>query len=339
MTAEELRELIDLLRKVEGDLLHLEAKRATHELPRRLWETVSAFANTPDGGVIILGLDEMVDFEVVGVADPKKLQDDLASLCSSMEPPVRAVIEPHIVDGKTLVVAEIPELVIEQKPCYYPPAGLTNGAFIRVADGDHKLTSYEVQMLLISRDQPREDERPVPEASPEDLDPALVAGLLERMGGYELTPSQRMGVGLARHGDHLTNDLYRRFTDVDSRVATRELGDLVRRGILEQVGTRRWTTYRVIPEPTEHEQEPVSPPRAASIPGSAHTGRTRADRRPAILALLAEHGELSRAEIASLLDLNDGNTRKWLRILIDEGAIEATSPPRSKRQSYRLAAG
>jgi ATP-dependent DNA helicase RecG len=134
MTTDELRELIDLVRRVEGDLLHLEAKRAEHELPRRLWETVSAFANTPDGGVIILGLDEMADFEVVGVANPKKLQDDLASLCSSMEPPVRAVIEPHMVDGRMLVVAEIPETSIEQKPCYYPPAGLTNGAFIRVAD-------------------------------------------------------------------------------------------------------------------------------------------------------------------------------------------------------------
>ena len=50
---------------------------------------------------------------------------------------------------------------------------------------------------------------------------------LERMGGYALTDSQRMGLALARHGDALTNDSYRRFTNVDSRIATRELGDLV----------------------------------------------------------------------------------------------------------------
>src|SRR4051794_16204347 len=153
-----------------------------------------------------------------------------------MEPPVRAVIEPHIVDGRTLVVAEIPETSIEQKPCYYPAAGLTNGAFIRVADGDHKLSAYEVQMLLMSRGQPREDERPVPEASIAHLDSALVAGLLERLRGPD----------------------------------TRLL------------------------EPT---------------PRGGRTGRTRADRRPAILALLAEHGELSRAEIAAHLGLGEANAR------------------------------
>ncbi|MFQ5856200.1 MAG: helix-turn-helix domain-containing protein [Anaerolineae bacterium] len=46
------------LREVGADLTHVEAKRAERALPRRLWETLSAFANTPSGGVIILGVDE-----------------------------------------------------------------------------------------------------------------------------------------------------------------------------------------------------------------------------------------------------------------------------------------
>ena len=150
-------------------------------MSRRLWETLSAFSNVAGGGVIILGLDESREFEITGVADSKKIQQDLASRCSEMEPPVRAVIELHALDGKTLVVAEVPEVGIDQKPCFYPPAGLTNGSFTRVADGDRKLSPYEVQMLLASRGQPREDERPVPEARVEDLDPELVAGLLERL--------------------------------------------------------------------------------------------------------------------------------------------------------------
>lgn len=494
-----------------------------------------------------------------------------------MDPPVRAVIAPHIVDGKTLIVAELPEIGIHRKPCYYPPAGLTNGAFTRVADGDRRLSAYEVQMLLASRGQPRDDERPVPESSVQDLDPALVAGLLERLrlpdrarfralddetalttvkalvrhdgrlvaslagllvlgrhpqqffpslgvvftvfpttrigepgprgerlldsgrfdgpipqlvrpvlsalqrnmkrraivrglfredlweypeeairealvnalghrdlsdlshgasvhvqmfpdrltivnpgglfgpvtvdrlgiegissrrnqvlmtlledavvpderrvvcenrgtgigailaalrqagmgppsfdnaistfqvafpnhtlldeailrwlarvGGFDLTDSQRMGLALARHGDLLTNDSYRRFTDVDSRVATRELGELVRRGLLMQEGAHRWTTYRIVPEP---------PPITEVARRHDGGARTRADRRLAIRELLEERGALSRAEIAGYLGLSDGNTRKWLRALIDEGAVEQTEAPRSKRQSYRL---
>lgn len=181
MITAELAELIESLRAVVTDTQQVEAKRAEQELPKRLWETLSAFSNTPGGGVIVLGLDEASGFNVVGVKNAGKVQHDLANLCSEMEPKVRAVIEPHRVDGKTLVVAEIAELEIGQKPCHYPPAGLTNGAFIRVADGNRKLSAYEVQVLLASRGQPREDEEPVLEAGMADFDPELVEGLLGRL--------------------------------------------------------------------------------------------------------------------------------------------------------------
>jgi ATP-dependent DNA helicase RecG len=181
MTLTEVQAIIRSLQAFRTDLLHVEAKRSETELPRRIWETLSAFSNTPGGGVLILGLDEAAGFALTGVRDPKKVMQDLASECDRMEPPVRAAIELHQVDGATLVVAEVPEAELGQKPVYYRGAGLTNGAFIRVADGDRKLSQYEVQVMLASRGQPREDETPVPEATLEDLDPELVAGLLERL--------------------------------------------------------------------------------------------------------------------------------------------------------------
>jgi ATP-dependent DNA helicase RecG len=169
VTSAELLEVIQELRRAGTDTLHVEAKRAAHELPRRLWETLSAFANTRGGGVLILGLDQVSGFGAVGVSDSARLMQDLASLCGEMELPVRAAIDIHAVEGKTLVVAEIPEMELGQKPCYYRGAGLTNGAFIRVGDGNRKLSAYEVQVMLASRGQPREDETPVAEASPDDL--------------------------------------------------------------------------------------------------------------------------------------------------------------------------
>jgi len=185
MTTTELRALIQSLQDFRTDLVHVEAKRAAAELPKRLWETLSAFSNTPGGGVLILGLDEAAGFAVTGVRNPKKVMQDLASECDKMDPPVRAPIELHQVEGVTLVVAEVPEAELASKPVYYRGAGLTNGAFIRVADGDRKLSQYEVQVMMASRGQPREDEAPIPEATLEDLDPELVGGLLERLRHME----------------------------------------------------------------------------------------------------------------------------------------------------------
>jgi ATP-dependent DNA helicase RecG len=181
VTTEELVDVVEDLRRTGTDTLQVEAKRAEHELPKRLWETLSAFANTRGGGVLVLGLEQTAGFSVVGVKNPGKVMQDLASLCGEMEPPIRAVVDLHTVEGATLVVAEVPETEIAQKPCYYRGAGLTNGAFIRVGDGDRKLSAYEVQVMLASRGQPREDEAPVSDASLDDLDPELVSGLLERL--------------------------------------------------------------------------------------------------------------------------------------------------------------
>jgi ATP-dependent DNA helicase RecG len=100
MTTAELNDLLNALRHAGTDVTHVEVKLAAAELPKRLWETISAFSNTPQGGVLILGVSEQSGFSVVGVSHPGKLQQDLASLCSSMEPAVRAHIEMHRIEGK-----------------------------------------------------------------------------------------------------------------------------------------------------------------------------------------------------------------------------------------------
>lgn len=98
-----------------------------------------------------------------------------------MEPPLRPLIRVHQFEGVSLVVAEVPELETNTKPCFYRGGGLTQGSYVRVADGDRKLTGYEVQMLLAKRGQPRDDEEPVPTTSVDDLDPQLLTEFLARL--------------------------------------------------------------------------------------------------------------------------------------------------------------
>ncbi len=181
MLYDELAEIIANLRALGGDHAFVEAKRAENKLPRSVRETISAFANT-SGGVLILGLDEANGFEATGVRDPAKMEADLAAMCSeNVEPPLRPLIKTHRFEDADLVVAEIPELPPGSKPAFNRGTGMTHGSFVRVADGDRKLSPYEVQLMVANRGQPREDEQPVSGTSIANLDKQLVETFLSRL--------------------------------------------------------------------------------------------------------------------------------------------------------------
>jgi hypothetical protein len=68
------------------------------------------------------------------------------------------------------------------------------------------------------------------------LRPRVTSEWLASIGADELSDSQRVGLALLRTGQSLSN--------IDSRVATRELRELVQRGPIRAVSSGRWTTYR-----------------------------------------------------------------------------------------------
>lgn len=181
MRVDELADIVENLRALGADIADVEVKKAQGGLPKSLRETLSAFANT-GGGVIVLGLDEAAGFSASGLGDPAKMAADLASMCSEeMEPPLRPLIGLHEFEGVRVLVAEVPELEPSRKPCFYKGAGMSKGSFVRVGDGDRRLSPYEIQLLLSSRGQPVEDERPVPGSDLEDLDPRMVEALVARL--------------------------------------------------------------------------------------------------------------------------------------------------------------
>ncbi|WP_052711114.1 ATP-binding protein [Pseudofrankia sp. DC12] len=182
MLTAELAELVRTLRDSRTDLARVEAKRATRELPKSTRETLSAFANSPGGGVILLGLDESQGFASTGVTDPKKVRDSLADLArDQMAPPLAPLIEIMEFEGVQLVVAEVAELDRSAKPCYYRGAGMANGSYVRVGDGDYRLGPAEVHALVAARGQPVDDTVPVQSATPDDLMPEIVGPYLQRL--------------------------------------------------------------------------------------------------------------------------------------------------------------
>jgi ATP-dependent DNA helicase RecG len=67
MTPEEVQELVADVRRRHGESDSIEVKAARGGTPKRLYGSLSAFANRPGGSVILFGLDESGDFAVSGV--------------------------------------------------------------------------------------------------------------------------------------------------------------------------------------------------------------------------------------------------------------------------------
>lgn len=138
MTRDELLELVAEVQRHPSELTAVEVKAARGGTPKRsIRETLSAFANRTGGGVLLFGVDEEAGFEVVGVGDPQRLQEEIGHIAANeMEPALRPEFTVAELDGKTVVAVEVAEVPAIQKPCYYKPAGLQGGSFIRVGPSE-----------------------------------------------------------------------------------------------------------------------------------------------------------------------------------------------------------
>lgn len=180
ISAEQLADVIGLMRAVGVDLQRYEVKSSKKELTRDIARTVSAFSNG-SGGVIICGIAEKDGFSPVKGFDVQSVQDSLAHTCAELiSPPVRPDIQVLLFEGKPVVVARIPEMRPADKPCFIKASDRYNGSYIRTGDGDMRLTSYEVDRLIDEHSQPQYDIQVVEEALVSDLSQECVDGLLAR---------------------------------------------------------------------------------------------------------------------------------------------------------------
>ncbi len=116
-------EIIVLVKKIQEDRCEsnfLELKKASGGCPNKLYDTFSSFSNQDEGGVIAFGIDETT-YELVGVYNAADLQKKVAEKCLEMEPPVRAILSASTIEGKSVVIAEIPGVQYEKRPVYYKP--------------------------------------------------------------------------------------------------------------------------------------------------------------------------------------------------------------------------
>ncbi|MDT9189129.1 MAG: putative DNA binding domain-containing protein [Limnospira sp. PMC 894.15] len=142
-----------LLNQIDiGEDQDIEFKSADSGLPKDIWETVSAFANT-DGGYIVLGVTEKKgSFVISGVRNPKNLQKifwDNHNNEQKLNVPICTNNDVKIqeIDNHSIVSIRVPKATRKQRPVYINNNPLT-GTFKRNYEGDYRCTKEEVQQML-----------------------------------------------------------------------------------------------------------------------------------------------------------------------------------------------
>lgn len=156
MTEDELERHVARLRRQGADDGRVEAKAAAGGLSKTVWQTVSAFANT-DGGVVILGLDERNGFAPTPGFQASSIMSALRhglARAPGERPKVQPVPDYEIdrgnVDGGDVVILTVeplrpaPGIAL---PCYVYEQGVERGSYKRIDDADVHLTPYEVYLL------------------------------------------------------------------------------------------------------------------------------------------------------------------------------------------------
>ncbi len=160
------QELIQKLQDIEWQ--DFEVKEAKAEIPKNVWETVSAFSNT-SGGWIIFGVSKRgKEYEILGVENPEKIEQDFLSILrgEKFNKKLSAKSKKYKFDKKTVLGFNIPSVNSKDKPIYYNSLSNT---FIRTGSGDQRATKEEIDAMYRNSSFDKKDEQ-LTSFSCEDLD-------------------------------------------------------------------------------------------------------------------------------------------------------------------------
>lgn len=159
----------------------LEFKEAAGGLPRDMWETYSAFANT-EGGEIVLGVSENKEthtFALVGVPDAKGLVDAIWSTVRNPRTVSRDVLLSDGVAivtrlGLDFVVIDVPRAEREDKPVeVYERSSKSFVAYVRRGRSDQVASRDDLDRMTYDRAS-EADRRPLEDFSLDALCPETI---------------------------------------------------------------------------------------------------------------------------------------------------------------------
>lgn len=144
------------------------------ELPKDFWPTYSAMANA-HGGVVLLGVREKDGvFSIAGLDNPAKVRGDLFNTLNnrakvSTNLLADADVRERVIEGKTILVVQIPAATRKQKPVFLNGQPLGN-TYRRLNDGDRHCDDETVKRMLAEQVDDSRDVRILKGFGLKDLD-------------------------------------------------------------------------------------------------------------------------------------------------------------------------
>lgn len=179
---------LDIYSIIEND--EIECKEAAGGLPKDLWESYSAFANT-NGGAILLGIKEKKGvFYPVGVENADKLIKELwDNLNNSKKVSANVLNNSSIylknIDDKDIIVIEVPKAERKARPVYIGEnpfnEGKHSGTYRRNHSGDYKCSREEIQRMLADQLEESQDSLILEGFDIEDLNKETINSFRNRL--------------------------------------------------------------------------------------------------------------------------------------------------------------
>ena len=141
-----------------GERITLECKAAEKGLPKSLWETYSAFANTY-GGTILLGVEEHKEeidpqkrYTITNISNPQKLITDFWNLINDPKKVnVNILVDEDVqlinVDEQEIIAIHVPQAAYNVRPIFIND-NLQRGVYKRNHEGDYHCTEQEIKLML-----------------------------------------------------------------------------------------------------------------------------------------------------------------------------------------------
>lgn len=217
-------EISNLLRY--GERVNLECKDASGGLPKSVWETYSAFANT-DGGVILLGIKENLgetDFEkrftVSGVKNPAKMIKEFWDTINSEKVSASILTDSDVqlipYQDKNLIYINVPQANYLMRPVFLNGNPI-RGTYKRNFEGDYHCVEDTVKAMLRDSNDAGNDGIILEHYTMDDIDPETLKSYRNE---YQV-----------KNPDHVWNTL-------DNKEFLRNLGGLT----LDRESGKEWLT-------------------------------------------------------------------------------------------------